>query len=140
MNFLLDTCVLSETIKPKPDEGLVNWLTSQQESSLFVSALTLGELRKGIERLPSGKKKHDLFLWLARLCTAYSARFIDFDADCAMTWCEMTARAEKAGHSLHVIDSMIAATALQGGCALVTRNVADYANVDVRVINPWESK
>lgn len=140
MNFLLDTCVLSETIKPKPDQGLVDWLTAREESTLFVSALTLGELRKGIERLPSGKKRHDLLLWLARLCAAYSARFLDFDPECAMTWGEITARAEASGRTLPVIDSVLAATALRNDCALVTRNVADYSGIGVKLVNPWGSR
>ncbi len=138
MNYLLDTCVLSETIKPKPAESVVRWLSAQQESHLFVSVLTLGELRKGIERLPAGKKKHELFLWLARLSSVYSTRFLDFDSECAMTWGEITAKAETAGHPLPVIDSMIAATALTKTCTLVSRNVDDYANTDAKVINPWD--
>lgn len=138
MNYLLDTCVLSETIKPKPDPTLVTWLTAQQESNLFVSTLTLGELRKGIERLPSGKKKHDLLLWLTRLCSAYRARFLEFDSSCAMVWGEITALAENKGHPLPVIDSMLAATALSNNCILVTRNVDDYSKTNVRLVNPWE--
>ena len=137
MNYLLDTCVLSETIKPKPDQGLVDWLTAREESTLFVSALTLGELHKGIERLPSGKKNHALLLWLASLRAAYTARLRAFAPECSMTRGEITARAAASGRAPPGIDSMLAATALRNDCSLVTRNVDAFSGIDVKLINPW---
>jgi predicted nucleic acid-binding protein len=137
MNFLLDTCVLSETIKPKPDASLVQWLRDQEPDSLFLCAISLGELRKGIDRLAPGKKRHDLSLWLVSLVGEFGGRFLDFDTETAMTWGSLSANLETAGTPMPVIDAMIAACALRHGHILVTRNEGDYRHSGVALINPW---
>ncbi len=137
MNYLLDTCILSETIKPTPDARVVAWLSEQNEEELFISTISVGELRKGIERLPAGSKKHHLLIWLSRLLEMYSTRFLDFDPECAMSWGSLCAEAKQEGHPLPVLDSMLAATALRFGCTLVTRNTRDYEGTPARVLNPW---
>lgn len=139
MTFVLDTCVLSETIKPEPDASLVQWLQAQEPDSLFVSAITLGELRKGIDRLAPGKKRHDLSLWLVSLMGEFGGRFLDFDTETAMIWGSLSAMLESAGTPLPVIDTMIAACALRHGHSLVTRNESDYRATGVPLINPWNA-
>jgi predicted nucleic acid-binding protein len=137
MKFVLDTCVLSETIKPKPDAGLVAWLRSQRQESLFVCTISLGELRKGIDRLPGGKKKHDLLLWLMTLTTAYGGRFLAFDTESAFSWGALSASLESEGKPMPVLDAMIAACTLRHGYTLVTRNESDYQHSGVPLVNPW---
>ena len=138
MNFVLDTCVLSETIKPKPDMGLIAWLRGQKPDSLFLSAISLGELRKAVDRLPTGKKKRGLLLWLTGMINEYDGRFLDFDTECALRWGSLTASLEAAGTPMPVLDSMIAACALRHGYTLVTRNDRDYRNSGVLLLNPWK--
>ena len=137
MNYILDTCVLSETIKPMPDPALVQWLQAQRTDGLFISTFTLGELRKGIGRLPPGIKRHDLQIWLAKLADSFQDRFLSFDEECAMLWGGLCASSESAGTPLPVIDGLIAAVALQHGGTLVTRNERDYIRTGVPLLNPW---
>lgn len=137
MTYVLDTCVLSETTKKHPDEGLVAWLRVQKTEQLFITTFTLGELRKGIERLAEGTKKHQLMLWLAKLTDTYQQRFLDFDPESAMIWGTLCADCETSGHPLPVIDALIASCALRFGCTLVTRNEKDYRFTGVPVLNPW---
>ncbi len=138
MNFLLDTCVLSETIKPKPDIGLVSWLKNQKPDNLFVCSISLGELRKGIDRLPGGKKRHDQLLWLLAMINEYDGRFIDFDTESALRWGSLSASLETSGKPMPVLDAMIAACALRYGYTLVTRNERDYQHSGVPMVNPWK--
>jgi predicted nucleic acid-binding protein len=140
MNFLLDTCAISETIKPKPDAGFMGWLQNQQAGQLFISTITLGELRKGMDRLPASPRKHDLLLWLIRLTSDYANRFLDFDTESAFTWGTLSASLEAAGTPLPVLDAMIAACALRHGCTLVTRNDGDYLRTGVPLLNPWKAR
>jgi len=137
MNYILDTCVLSETIKPKPDPALVKWLQEQRSDRLFISTFTLGELRKGIDRLPPGIKRHDLQIWLSKLADSYQDRFLSFDEECAMLWGGLCANCESEGNPLPVIDSLIAAVSIRHGCTLVTRNERDYIQTNVPILNPW---
>lgn len=137
MTYILDTCVLSEIIKPLPNQAVVRWLESQDSQRLYVSALTIGELRKGIERLESGEKKHRLLLWFCQLTEQYGNRILYFDTETALTWGSMCALNERNGFPLSVIDGMIAATALRNACILVTRNEHDYKNTGVTLLNPW---
>jgi len=138
MNFILDTCVISETIKPKPDIGLVSWLKNQKPDRLFVCSISLGELRKGIDRLPAGKKKHDLLLWLIAMINEYDGRFLDFDTESALGWGSLSASLEASGKPMPVLDAMIAACALRHGFTLVTRNERDYQHSGVSLVNPWK--
>lgn len=137
MKYLLDTCVLSEVIKPNPDPSLTGWLSAQKVEQLYISVLTLGELRKGIDRLDDGVKKHRLLLWLADLTERYAERFLSFDSECAMLWGSVTVLCERNGKPQPLMDSLIAATALCNNCTLVTRNEQDYRETGVVILNPW---
>lgn len=137
MNYALDTCVLSETIKPRPDPAVIEWLRAQRQESLFVTTPTLGELRKGVDRLPASERRHELSLWLSKLAAAYRDRFLPFDEESAMLWGSLCAACEARGAPLPAIDGLIAACALRYGCTLVTRDEADYRETGVPLLNPW---
>lgn len=137
MAFLLDTCLLSELMKPKPDAGVLEWLKASFESDLFISVLTLGELKQGIERLATGKKKAGLQREYTQIRSQFSSRTLPVGSGVAERWGGLSAAASSAGRHLHVVDGLIAATALEAGCVLVTRNVADFEHTTVPTLDPW---
>ena len=96
-------------------------------------------MRKGIDRLPGGRKKHDLLLWLTGLTSEYGGRFLVFDTECALSWGALSAVSDAAGKPMPVLDAMLAASALRYGCTLVTRNERDYKNAGVPLVTPWSS-
>ena len=138
MKFILDTNVLSEYTKKEPVKAVVQWLDSIPDTELFVSALTLGELKHGIENLPAGKKKRDLILWFNNLHEALDDRILPVDQEVALKWGEVTSRCKSKGITHHVVDSLIGATVSVHNAVLVTRNVGDYRGIDIGIINPWD--
>jgi hypothetical protein len=138
VKYLLDTCVLSELVKPAPNAQVLAWMGAQQEISLFVSTMSLAELHKGVARLTTSKRKDDLSAWLTQLEAGFETRALPFQIDTAKNWAAMCATAEAIGKPLAAFDSIIAATALQHGLVLVTRNVKDFAACGVALLNPWE--
>ena len=107
------------------------------QSSLFTPAVVLGEIRKGVEKMPAGARREMLEKWLVDYRRFYSDNIVSFDADVAMTWGELVGRLQLAGISLPVIDSQIAATAIFHGMTLVTRNVRDMQATGVQLFNPF---
>lgn len=139
MKYLLDTCLISELVKKEPHPGVVNWLDEQDEQTLFLSVLNLGELQKGISKLPDCTKKDELQAWIGLdLVERFAGRILDIDLDTALWWGRIQGEAERAGEKLPVMDSLIAATAAAHGLIVVTRNVKDMERCGVRVCNPWE--
>lgn len=139
MKYLLDTCLISELVKKEPNPGVVNWLDEQDEQTLFLSVLNLGELQKGISKLPDGTKKDELQAWIGLdLVERFAGRILDIDLETAICWGRIQGEAERAGEKLPVMDSLIAATAAAHGLVVVTRNVRDMERCGVRVCNPWE--
>ncbi len=139
MKYLLDTCLISELVKKAPNPAVVSWLDEQDEQKLFLSVLNLGELQKGISKLPDGTKKSELQAWVALdLVERFTGRILEIDLDTALTWGRLQGEAEQAGDKLPVMDSLIAATAVAHGLIVVTRNVKDIERCGVRVCNPWE--
>ena len=139
MNYLLDTCVISELIKPKPSSKLIKWLRSCQEESLFLSSLTIGEIQKGISKLPDSGKRKKLQNWLdSKLTQRFDKRIIGIDFKVAQKWGEIQASSEIAGVKMPVIDSLIASIGLLYDMTVVTRNTEDMKNSGVRLFNPWE--
>lgn len=137
MSYLLDTNAVSEWVKPRPNRGLASWLHEVDEDRTYLSVLTLGELRKGIERLPEGAKRERLSAWLADdLVDRFAGRILPVDVQVSDVWGRMVARAELVGRVVPGIDGLIAATALAHRLDVVTRNVAHFDGV-VDVINPW---
>ena len=138
MKYLLDTCLVSELVKPRPNSAVANWVGAQPEFNLFLSVLTLGELRRGVERLPDGRKRVRLTNWLDDdLKLRFSGRLLPIDEEVVECWGIVSARAMAKGLAIPVIDGLIAATALVHGLTVVTRNVADMQASGVLLFNPW---
>jgi toxin FitB len=138
MRCLLDTCVISELIKPKPDEKVMTWLLEQNDSDLYVSALTFGELQRGIEKLPASRKKEEINNWVENeMKRRFQNRTLEIDLFVAKTWGKIQGIADKKGKPMPVFDSLIAATGIVHGLTVVTRNVADMEQSGVSLFNPW---
>lgn len=139
MNYLLDTCVLSEFTRPEPDTGVVEWLDATPERHLFISVLTLGEIQYGISRLAPGKRKQSLQGWLDdELTTRFQGRILPVDDRTALRWGELRCLTAEQGLTLPVIDGLLASQAVLGSMTFVTRNVQDFEKVPgLQVANPW---
>lgn len=138
MKFLLDTCLISELVKKEPNAAVLNWLDERDEQTLFLSVLTLGELQKGISKLSTGVRKDDLQAWVEHdLIERFAGRILDLDLETALLWGKLQGEAELKGEKLPVMDSLIAATAIAHGLAVVTRNAKDIERCRARVFSPW---
>jgi toxin FitB len=139
VTFLLDTCVISELVAKQPNLRVVRWVDSIDEDKLFLSAITIGEIKRGIEKLPDSGRKSVLAQWLEDdLLIRFTDRILAVDTPVMLVWGQLAADLEKQGRRMPAIDSLIAATCLQGRLDLVTRNESDFAHSGVTVINPWE--
>ncbi|MEV6276008.1 type II toxin-antitoxin system VapC family toxin [Nocardia sp. NPDC051832] len=137
--YLLDTNAISEWMKPLPDRGLMEWSHATDEDLLFLSVVTIGEVRRGIERLPEGRRKARLTTWLAEeVMDRFGKRLLSVDSAVSQAWGRMRARADLQGRGVDPIDGLIAATAESHGLTVVTRNRKDFANTGVPVICPWD--
>ena len=137
MTYLIDTNVLSELRRKSPNEGVVEWLSLRPASTLYLSVLTLGEIRKGVESVQQLDRRRILLDWLeSDLPTFFTGRILDVDGRIADRWGRLLAAA---GRPLPAVDSLIAATALQYNMALVTRNSRDFSFPELEVINPWDA-
>lgn len=138
MNYLLDTCVISELIKKSPNKKVVKWVLQVEESNLFISVLTIGEIHKGIEKLPQSKKKDKLHQWVNYdLQERFTNRIINFDLQTTTVWGQIQAHSETIGRPLPAIDGQIAATGISYDLTVVTRNTADMEVSGVTLLNPW---
>lgn len=136
MSYLIDTNVLSELRRKSPDPSVARWFADRPGGTLYLSVLTLGELRKGVERLIEPARRLALLDWLeTELPAFFAGRLLAVDAAVADRWGYLQARA---GRPLPAIDSLLAATAMQHGLVLVTRNVRDVADLGVQVLSPWD--
>lgn len=136
--YLLDTNVVSELIKHRPNAGLSKWLLSVHEETCFLSVLTTGEIRKGINLLPAGARRSSLETWLEReLAVRFSGRILAIDRAVADKWGRLTAEVNTKKKVMPVIDGLIAATALEHDLTVVTRNSSDMELASVPVLNPW---
>ena len=132
----MDTNVFSEPVKPKPDAKVVAWLR-QHESEIYVSTITIGEIRRGIERLPNGRRKTQLRAWLLALCDCMKGRILSFNTSTAHVWGQLKAGWDRAGVAIPSLDSQLAATAQRHQLTLVTRNSADFRKTGVKLLNPF---
>lgn len=135
MKYLLDTNIVSEPKRKRPDPVAAAWLRGVDQASLYISVLTLGEIESGITRLEPRNRiaAGALREWAEGIRADFSSRIIDVDFAIAETWGRISA-----GRSLSIVDGLLAATALVHGMVFVTRNVRDVADTGVKVINPWE--
>jgi|SRR5215471_2091304 len=136
--FLLDTNVISELVKLKPERRVTSWVESTDEALLYLSVLTFGEIRRGISILPQTKRRTAIENWLvAGLSVRFAGRILVIDAAIADQWGILSGAAQLRGVSLPVIDGLLAATALHHNLTLVTRNTRDVSATNVSTFNPW---
>lgn len=138
MKYVLDTCVISELIKSQPDPKCAKWIKSHDPLSYFISVLTVGEIRKGISKMITSKKRQQLEEWFATEFLPYfKSRILPIDENVATAWGDLLAASENSGKPLPTIDSLIGATASAHNLTLVTRNVKDFSQLNLEIINPW---
>ena len=138
--FLLDTNVPSELVRPKPDPKVTAWVAAQELETLFISSVSFGEIRKGIDLRSPGKRKSELEVWIEiDLPTLFSGRILTVTRAIAERWGRLEAQRQLAGHPLSAADGLIAATMLEHGLIVVTRNTKDFADLGLTILNPWET-
>jgi predicted nucleic acid-binding protein len=139
VSFLLDTAVVSELVRKSPSATVLKWVDGQDEASLYLSVLTIGELEKGVARLSASARRNRLLSWVRRdLVERFGGRLLPIDTRTATRWGSITGEPEKRGRPLPVIDCLIAATALVHGLTVVTRNVGDFERCGATCFNPWD--
>jgi predicted nucleic acid-binding protein len=140
MSYLIDTCIISEFVKRKPNDHVRNWYNLQQEIQLFISAVSLAEIKKGIYKIKPFQPERALKLqnWLDKLELSFSQRILPINNDVLEQWAQISASMERQGNTLAVMDSLIAATALHHNLTIATRNVNDFNALPLKIINPFE--
>ena len=138
MNYLLDTCVVSELIKRKAEHRVLAWIDSVPEDRLHLSVLTLGELHKGIAKLDAGDRRRRLEKWLSDdVRTRFEGRIVTLDEETLALWGRIMGEGERRGRTWPLMDSLMAASAIAGHMTLATRNLADVQDMGVTVFDPW---
>lgn len=138
MRFLLDTNVVSEWTKPKPNVNVIRWLAEADEDRVFLSVVTVAELRHGIERMALGKRRDRLDSWLHEgLLSRFEKRILTIDLSIASAWGFIVARGQAMGRPPGIMDAFLAATAEVHHLTLVTRNVLDFQAASLQIFNPW---
>lgn len=139
--FLLDTNCISELVRSKPEPLVLEWMEATNENLLYLSVLTLGEIRKGVAGVPQSRRRTQLETWLELdLQTRFSGRILPIDARIADRWGLLAAEAKHKGRGLSAIDGLLAATALHHSLTIVSRNVTDFAGTQVPILNPWDAR
>lgn len=139
MNFLLDTNVLSEVRRPAPDMNVLTWLDSVDEDRVFISVASIAELRRGVASMQDSRRRAALTAWLSDdLPARFEDRILPIDYAMAERWGDLMAESRQSGIALSTMDGFFAATALIKYLTLVTRNVRDFAPLNVPLLNPWE--
>ena len=135
MNYLLDTNIISELVSTKPNSKVLNWINLIPAQALFLSVLTIGEIRKGIENVKEDKRKKKLLIWLEHeLTDMFESRILPINIEVADRWGKLQCQVKR---TLPAIDTLLAATALHHDMTMVTRNINDFANLNLELINPW---
>jgi predicted nucleic acid-binding protein len=138
--FLLDTNIPSELTRPMPDSRVRDWVRAQDNASLYLSVVSVGELRRGFTLLPQSKRRAQLEQWFEQyLLPLFADRILPVTQSIGNRWGVLGGECQLRGAPLNTADGMIAATALEHGLTLVTRNVKDFAGLGVMVFNPWDA-
>ena len=138
MNYLLDTNVLSEPLRPNPNKIVLDWLEGVDEDRLYISVIKIAELSRGVALLPEGRKQDRLKAWLqGDLQDRFEGRLLDLDPKSAALWGELMAKAQREGRGLSPMDAFLAAIALTQAFILVSRNEKDFVRTGVTLLNPW---
>ena len=137
--FLIDTNVISEFVKSKPNPRVVHWFESADPDTLFASVLTLGEIRMGIENMPLSKRRAELEQWLEQGVPAwFQSNLLPVTEAIADRWARLTIQAKKRGAQVDTADGLIAATAVEHKLSIVTRDVKDFEELGIGIVNPWD--
>lgn len=138
MSFLLDTCVVSESTKLIPSDKALRWLEAQNEQELFISAITLAEIWKGIAVLGKSKRRQKLEEFFEETVNTFAGRVIPVEQQVAVAWGNILNEMEKSGRPIPIIDGFLVATARAHELTFVTRNVSDFERTGIPIVNPWE--
>ena len=138
MSYLLDTNVISEPKQKMPNKKVLQWLKGLDYDEVFLSALTIGEIKKGAAKLESSRKKSDLHNWLDKLRVRFAGRILSITEETFLVWANMYAEFERKGIVRPAFDSLLEATALENDLVLVTRNVRNFHGSAATILNPWE--
>ncbi len=138
MAWLLDTNVISETTKPRPNRSVIDWIEARAASELFLSSQTLGELVRGARKHKDSKRRNQLELWIAQdLSQQFEGRILVFDGPAAVVWGQLMGDGDRNGRTPSAADAQIAALAIRHQMILVTRNEKDFSRFDLELLNPW---
>jgi len=141
MRYLLDTCVVSELVKSVPDIRVTTWIDSVDEDTVYLSVLTVGEIQKGIARLPGGNRRTRLQRWLDNdLRIRFAGRILPVSEEIAATWGSIEGAAELQGRPIPTMDGLIGATAVSHNLTLVTRDETALVRTGARLMNPWSAE
>ncbi len=139
MTWLIDTNIISELVATQPDDKVLQWITGVDSEEFYLSVITIGELKRGVEKLPDSRRRRRLNAWLqGDLMVRFAGQILPIDQEVALTWGKLLARLEAVGRPMPAIDSLLAATAIAHGLTLVTRNISDFEAAGVPLFNPWE--
>jgi predicted nucleic acid-binding protein len=137
LKYLLDTCIVSELTRQEPDPDVLKWFDDISSDDLFLSVISIGEIRKGISKLPSSRKKEKLNQWLNSLVKEYGDHILPIDLSTAENWGIIQVKAERAGTPMPSINSLISAAAYTNNLILATRNEKDFIPAQIPTVNPW---
>ncbi|MCB0037925.1 MAG: type II toxin-antitoxin system VapC family toxin [Anaerolineales bacterium] len=138
MRYLLDTCVISELVSKQPNPAVIGWIDQLEDERVYLSVITLGEIQKGVAKLPDSQRKELLERWLEEeLLSRFQERILEIDLAVMRRWGKLCAQLDQVGRPMPAIDSLIAALALEHEMQLVTRNEADFQASGVALFNPW---
>lgn len=140
MRYLLDTCVISELASQSPDGNVVSWIDELSDENVFISVITIGELKRGIDRLAVSSRRRKLEKWLESLLVRFEDTIVAVDTNVTLSWGEMIAQLDKVGRPMPALDSLIAASARYHQLVLATRNTFDFKHAGIQLFNPWQTK
>ncbi len=140
MNFILDTNVISELVAARPNLNVIEWIQATDSDQIFLSVISIGEIKKGIEKLPYSDRKVILDHWLQEdLLAQFTDQLLSIDVQTMLIWGKLVSQLEKLGRPISAIDALLAATAQQWGFTLVTRNTVHFQDTGIELFNPWNS-